>query len=54
MLYKDISKMISFGLKFVMYATPVVYAIPKEDGILKTVMEWNPLTPVILRLVILQ
>ena len=47
MLYKDISKMISFGLKFVMYVTPVVYAIPKS-GIMKTVMEWNPLTPIIL------
>ena len=47
MLYKDIGKMISFGLKFVMYITPVVYAIPK-DGIMKTVMEWNPLTPIIL------
>ncbi len=47
MLYKDISKVISFGLKFVMYVTPVVYAIPK-DGIMKTVMEWNPLTPMIL------
>lgn len=46
-LYKDIGKMISFGLKFVMYVTPVVYAIPK-DGIMKTIMEWNPLTPVIL------
>lgn len=47
MLYKDINKLISFGLKFLMYVTPVVYAIPKE-GIMKTVMEWNPLTPIIL------
>jgi lipopolysaccharide transport system permease protein len=47
MLYKDIGKLVSFGLKFVMYVTPVVYAIPKS-GIMKTVMEWNPLTPIIL------
>tara|TARA_R100000306_G_scaffold1419_1_gene3716 strand:+ start:1049 stop:1894 length:846 start_codon:yes stop_codon:yes gene_type:complete len=47
MLYNDISKIISFGLRFIMYITPVVYAIPK-DGIMKTVMEWNPLTPIIL------
>lgn len=46
-LYKDISKIISMGLQFLMYATPVVYAIPNE-GILKTIMEWNPLTPLIL------
>jgi len=31
-----------------MYATPVVYAIPKKTGLLKTVMEMNPLTPLIL------
>jgi lipopolysaccharide transport system permease protein len=47
MLYKDIGKMISFGLQFLMYASPVVYAIPKE-GIMKTIMEYNPLTPIIL------
>tara|TARA_R110000851_G_scaffold7469_3_gene28967 strand:- start:149 stop:994 length:846 start_codon:yes stop_codon:yes gene_type:complete len=47
MLYNDIGKIVSFGLKFIMYITPVVYAIPKE-GIMKTVMEWNPLTPIIL------
>jgi len=47
MLYNDISKIISFGLRFIMYITPVVYAIPKE-GVMKTVMEWNPLTPIIL------
>ena len=46
-LYKDIGKMITFGLQFLMYVTPVVYAIPKS-GIMKTVMEWNPFTPIIL------
>jgi len=47
MLYKDVGKMITFGLQFLMYVTPVVYAIP-ESGIMKTIMEWNPLTPIIL------
>ena len=47
MLYKDVGKMISFGLQFLMYVTPVVYAIPKE-GVLKYLMEFNPLTPIIL------
>ena len=46
MLYKDVGRLISFGLGFVMYVTPVVYAIPK-DGIMKTIMLWNPFTPVI-------
>ena len=47
MLYKDIGRMIGFGLGFLMYVTPVVYAIPKS-GIMKTVMELNPFTPIIL------
>lgn len=47
MLYKDIGQMISFSLQFLMYVTPVVYAIPKE-GVMKTVMELNPFTPIIL------
>lgn len=47
MLYKDIGKIINFGMQFLMYMTPVVYAIPK-GGIMKNLMEWNPLTPIIL------
>ncbi|MNG28898.1 hypothetical protein D3C84_1142360 [compost metagenome] len=47
MLYNDIAKIISMGLSFLMYVTPVVYAIPKE-GLMKTLMEVNPLTPLVL------
>ncbi|WP_040278217.1 ABC transporter permease [Psychroserpens damuponensis] len=47
LLYKDIGKIITFGMQFLMYVTPVVYAIPKT-GIMKTIMEWNPITPIIL------
>ncbi len=47
MLYKDIAKIISMGLSLLMYITPVVYAIPKE-GVLKTIMDANPFTPLIL------
>jgi lipopolysaccharide transport system permease protein len=47
MLYKDVGKAISFGLQFLMYATPVVYAIPK-DGFIKELMEANPITPIIM------
>lgn len=47
LLYKDVGKIISFGMQFLMYAAPVIYAIPK-DGIMKTLMELNPLTPIIL------
>ncbi len=47
-LYKDITRMITMGLQFLMYATPVVFSIPEKEGFLKTVMEWNPITPLIL------
>ncbi len=46
MLYQDIGKLITFSMQFIMYATPVVYAVP-ESGIMKTLMEINPLTPII-------
>jgi lipopolysaccharide transport system permease protein len=47
LLYKDISKLITFGMQFLMYVTPVVYAIP-SSGIMKTIMVWNPITPIVL------
>ena len=47
LIYKDISKIISMGLSFLMYLTPVVYSIPK-DGLMKTLMEINPFTAIIL------
>lgn len=47
LLYKDVGKIITFGMQFIMYVTPVVYVIPK-DGLMKTIMELNILTPLIL------
>jgi lipopolysaccharide transport system permease protein len=47
LLYQDIGKIITFGMQFLMYVTPVVYAIPKS-GIMKTIMTWNPITPIVL------
>lgn len=46
MLYSDVNRSITFALRFIMYATPVVYAVPKE-GILKVIMEINPITPIV-------
>ena len=47
MLYKDIGKIVSMGFSFLMYITPVVYSVP-ESGIMRTIMQINPFTPVIL------
>jgi lipopolysaccharide transport system permease protein len=46
LLYNDIGKIISMGLSFMMYITPVVYSIP-DSGIMKRIMEINPFTPII-------
>ncbi|WP_083264965.1 ABC transporter permease [Urechidicola croceus] len=47
LLYTDVSKAISFTFRFIMYLTPVIYVVPKT-GIMKTLMELNPLTPLLL------
>lgn len=47
LLYTDISRLITLALSLLMYMTPVVYSIPKEPGILKTLMELNPFTPLV-------
>ena len=46
LLYTDISRLIPVGLQFLMYATPVVYAMP-ADGLMRKIMLLNPLTYII-------
>lgn len=43
LIYTDINRFISTGVSFLMYITPVVYAIP-EKGLFKKLFELNPLT----------
>jgi lipopolysaccharide transport system permease protein len=47
LIYNDVSKIISMTLSLVMYITPVVYSIPKK-GLMKTIMELNPFTSLVL------
>ena len=47
MLYNDVGKIVGMGFSFLMYITPVVYAIP-DSGLMRTVMTANPFTPVII------
>jgi len=47
MLYTDISKAIPLVMQFLMYTTPVVYAIP-EEGLTAEIIRNNPLTPLIM------
>jgi lipopolysaccharide transport system permease protein len=46
LLYTDISRLIPIALQFLMYATPVVYAIP-PDGAMRKIMLLNPLSYII-------
>ena len=47
MLYTDVGKVVGMGFGFLMYVTPVVYAIP-ESGLMRNIMMANPFTPIIL------
>jgi lipopolysaccharide transport system permease protein len=47
MLYTDIGKSFPLVMQFLMYLTPVVFAMPK-DGLAATIFQLNPLTPLIL------
>ena len=46
-LYTDISKGLPLLMQFLMYTTPVIYAMP-SSGLSRTIIEWNPLTPLIM------
>lgn len=43
LIYTDISKLLTTAVAFIMYITPVVYAVPKQ-GLFKKLFELNPLT----------
>lgn len=47
MLYGDIGRAIPIGLQLMMFLSPVVYTIPSE-GVLRTIMNLNPVTPIII------
>ncbi|MDC0408590.1 ABC transporter permease [Flavobacteriaceae bacterium] len=48
LIYHDISKVVSIGLTFLMYVTPVVYTIPSANSAMKILMTINPITPFIM------
>jgi len=47
LLYTDVGKVIPLLAQFLMYFSPVVFAMPK-DGLTATLFQYNPLTPLIL------
>lgn len=43
LIYTDINKLVTTGVSFIMYITPVVYAVPAQ-GLFKKLFHLNPLT----------
>lgn len=48
MLYTDIGKGLGVAMQFLMYATPVVFPIPKGNDLVVRIITHNPLTPLIM------
>ncbi len=45
--YRDLSFLLQFGVQLLMYATPIIYPLNSVGGKLKTILQINPLTPLI-------
>jgi lipopolysaccharide transport system permease protein len=45
--YRDLSFLLQFGIQLLMYASPVIYPLSSAEGKLKTILQLNPITPLI-------
>jgi lipopolysaccharide transport system permease protein len=45
--YRDLRFLVTFGVQLLMFATPVIYPISSVSGKLKTIIELNPVSPLI-------
>ena len=45
--YRDLSLLVTFGVQLLMYATTVVYPLSSLDGVTRSIIAFNPITPVI-------
>jgi lipopolysaccharide transport system permease protein len=45
--YRDLRFLVTFGVQLLMFATPVIYPISSVSGKLKTIIELNPVSPII-------
>ena len=44
--YRDLSFLLTFGIQLLMYATPIIYPLSYTSGKLHTIINMNPLTPI--------
>jgi lipopolysaccharide transport system permease protein len=45
--YRDLQRLVSFGVQLLMYATPVIYPLTTVTGKMHTLIMANPMTPVV-------
>lgn len=45
--YRDLRFLVTFGVQLLMFATPVIYPLSSVHGKLKSILELNPITPII-------
>lgn len=45
--YRDLSFLLTFGIQLLMYATPIIYPLSFTHGNLRTLLSFNPITPII-------
>lgn len=45
--YRDLNILVGFGISLWMYLTPIVYSLNEVGGTLKTLILFNPMTPII-------
>jgi lipopolysaccharide transport system permease protein len=45
--YRDLAFLVTFGVQLLMYATPIIYPLSAAPGKYRTLIAYNPLTPVI-------
>lgn len=45
--YRDLSFLLTFGIQLLMYATPIIYPLSFTSGKLRTLLSYNPITPII-------
>lgn len=45
--YRDLQQLLGFGVQLLMYATPIVYPLSTVQGIWRTLILLNPMTPIV-------
>lgn len=45
--YRDLSFLLAFGVQLLMYGTPIIYPLSFTSGMMRKLLEWNPLSGIL-------